>query len=175
MTAKTAARLREQILDGARALPNPFAVVDLVAGMPDQWPSTTVDRMLRTLVADDELSLIRSHPMRMYVVGRPDAATLADPAPDWDRRYPSKGNRIGPTWQALWEHMAAGEWCDVRELLQVGEQARDCATLTVRNLLFAAAKARLIEPEARQDEKTGRWRIWYRRPDRVLDKTEVGI
>lgn len=172
MSTKTRDRLREQILDGARALPNPFFVKDLRVVMAQAWPASTLDRALAELVEAGELSMVRQYPQRTYVVGCPPASTLADPAPDWGRAYPSGGNQIGPTWQAMWEAMASGQWCDVRELLAVGEAARGCAQATVRNQLFAAAKAGHIEPEARQDANSGRWRIWYRRPDRVWSNPE---
>ena len=119
--------------------------------------------------------MVRRYPVRRYVIGRPHLGAIADPAPDWGPCYPSGGEQIGPTWQALWEAMASGEWFDVRELLATGQAVRGCAELTVRNLLYAAAKARHIEPEARLDEGTHRWRMWYRRPDRVADQREVGV
>jgi hypothetical protein len=64
----------------------------------------------------------------------------------------------------MWDAMADGEWHDVRDLLVIGEAARGCATQTVRNQLFAAAKVHHIEPEARFDDESSRWRMWYRRP-----------
>lgn len=93
---------------------------------------------------------------------RPPAA---ESAPDFSPNYPSGGAQIGPCWQAMWSLMADGKWHDVRALVAVGSAAGEVIAQTARNQLFAAARARLIEPEARQDPDTARWRIWYRRPD----------
>lgn len=160
--------LRDQLMAGAALCRSPFTVAELTHLLPEpEWPRTTVDRALRDLVEAGELSMVRQYPARQYVIGRGDAAALADPAPDWGRQYPSGGELIGPTWQAMWVALADREWHDVRELTEVGEAARGAATATVRNQLFAAAKAGLIEPEARLDDETHRWRIWYRRTDPV--------
>jgi hypothetical protein len=155
---------QDQIMLAAQLCRSPFTVAELEQAMADTWSASTLDRALAQLVEAGELSQVRQYPRRQYVVGQPQASTLADPAPDWGRCYPSGGAQIGPTWQAVWERMYGGQWCDVRELLAVGEAVCGCAESTVRNMLFAAAKAGHIEPEARQDPETNRWRIWYRRP-----------
>jgi hypothetical protein len=164
MTTKTAHELRLQLAEAINDVPQPFTVRELTGKMPQSWPSTTIDRELRRLVDEGLITMTRQYPQRRYVTGQPAPSTLADPAPDWDRNYPSGGLLIGPTWQALWEALADREWHDVRELLQIGMDARGCAEATVRNQLLAAAKARLIEPEARFDDESRRWRMWYRRP-----------
>jgi hypothetical protein len=168
VTAKTAQELRDEVISSARQLGNPWTVRELADKMPSDWPSTSVDRELRRLADEGLVTLVRQYPVRHFVVGRPDVAELADPAPDWGHHYPSGGNLIGPTWQAMWEAMADREWHDVRDLLGVGEAARGCATATVRNQLFAAAKAHHIEPEARFDDESARWRMWYRRTDAAV-------
>lgn len=163
MTLKTPASLRDEVISSARQIGRPWTVRELADKMPSDWPSTTLDRELRRLAEEGLVTLVRQYPVRRFVTGRAAVADLPDPAPDWGHHYPSGGNLIGPTWQAMWDGMADGEWHDVRELLGLGEAARGCATATVRNLLFAAAKARHIEPEARFDDEVSRWRMWYRR------------
>lgn len=165
MTTKTATELRDQLIGAARQLGGQWTVKELAGKMPGGWPSTTLDRELRRLADEGLITLVRQYPVRRFVLGSLAVAELADPAPDWGHHYPSGGNQIGPTWQAMWEAMADGEWRDTRELLGIGEAARGCADATVRNLLFAAAKARHIEPEARYDDEVSRWRTWYRRID----------
>ncbi len=168
MNPSTASRdaLKSGVVEFARQIPNPFL------GSPDE---IVLSGALSELCDEGELTMVRQYPVRRYVVGRPPAETLADPAPDWGPRYPSGGNLIGPSWQAMWQALAGGTWCDVRDLLVIGIESRGCYERTVRNLLFAAARAHHIEPEARYDTETKRWRMWYRRPDRVADKTDVGV
>lgn len=175
MSGKTAARLKSEILAATTKLLCPFTVAELKMAMPNAWPHTTLDRTLAELCEEGALTQVRRHPLRRYVVGLGESSTVADPAPDWSPRYPSGGEQIGPSWQAMWDAMASGEWIDVLDLVRVGEAARGCATATVRTLLFAAARARHIEPEARFDERSRRWRMWYRRPDKVKDRREVGV
>lgn len=163
MRTDTGQKLRDQLLECAQGLGARFTARALREALPEPWPSSAVERAIAELIADRQLTQVRQYPQRLLVAGRPPQ--LADPAPDWGRGYPSAGNLIGPTWQAMWQAMADGEWHDVRELLGVGEAARGCATATVRNLLFAAAKAELIEGEERYDASNARYRTWYRRQD----------
>lgn len=87
-------------------------------------------------------------------------------APDWDPRgYPSKGKTIGPAWQRQWDAMADGRWHDSRELTQLGSESGGCSESTARTLLHSASRHALLVADARQDEATNRWRMWYRRPD----------
>ena len=88
-----------------------------------------------------------------------------DPAPDWPSNQPSGNARLGPTWQAMWDALADGEWHDVRELLVAGLVAAGCVEATAQNQPYAVVRARFVDPEARQDLDTHRWRIWYRRTD----------
>lgn len=168
MTLRVRDKLKDQILASAQLCVSPFSVTELVAGIPRVPSAATLNRALTELAESGELTMVRQYP-RFYVLGTPASSTVADPAPDWARFYPSGGDMIGPTWQAMWEAMADGQWHDVHELVPIGEAAKGAATSTVRNQLLAAAKAGLIEPEARRDETQSppRWRIWYRRPDRV--------
>lgn len=160
-------RLKKDLAHAAVNCVGPFSVAELVAEIKGNAARSTVDRALSELCAAGVMTQVRTHPQRRYVLGRLDPIDEADPAPDWGRGYPSGGSVIGPMWQAMWRSMADGDWHDVRALLTVADLASGGAGKTARNLLFAAAKAGHIEPEARQDEQTGRWRIWYRRPDRV--------
>lgn len=86
-------------------------------------------------------------------------------APDWARGYPSKGERIGPAWRAMWAALGDDGWHDSKALAMAGELAGGCAHKTARNLLFAAARAGLLDAESRQDEMSKRWRTWFRRSD----------
>lgn len=160
-------RLKKDLVRGAVNCVGPFSVAELVAEVGGNAARSTVDRALSELCAAGLMTQVRKYPQRRYVLGRPEPIDAADPAPDWGRGYPSGGGVIGPMWQAMWRSMDDGAWHDVRDLLVVADLASGGADKTARNLLFAAAKAGHIEPEARQDEKTGRWRIWYRRPDRA--------
>jgi hypothetical protein len=155
-------------LASAQLCVSPFTVTELVAGVPRVPSEATMNRALSELCESGELTMVRQYP-RFYVLGRPEASTVDDPAPDWSRFYPSGGEKIGPTWQAVWSAMADGGWHDTADLVPVGMSVAGCAYSTVRNQLLAACKAGLIEPEARLDETQtpNRWRIWYRRPDRV--------
>lgn len=87
----------------------------------------------------------------------------APTAPDWSRGYPSRGKTIGPAWRAMWRSLDDGEWHDGRALKLAGTLAGGCTEKTARNLLFAAARAGLLDTDARQDDASNRWRTWFRR------------
>ena len=89
----------------------------------------------------------------------------ASAAPDWSRNYPSAGERIGPAWRAMWAALGDDEWHDSKALAMAGELAGGCAHKTARNLLFAAARAGILDADSRQDETSNRWRTWFRRSD----------
>jgi hypothetical protein len=168
MTYRVRDKLKDQLLSAAGLCASPFTVAEMLAGVSLDPSGATVGRALAELVEAGALTMVRQYP-RFYVLGRPEASTVDDPAPDWSRFYPSGGEAIGPTWQAMWSAMADGGWHDTHELVPIGQEVKGCAFSTVRNQLLAACKAGLIEPEARLDEtqSPNRWRIWYRRPDRV--------
>lgn len=74
------------------------------------------------------------------------------PAPDFPRRdgsasnYPSRGERIGPMWEWLWQRMAGHGHYLVGELIAEALEVTgsDLAPKTVENLLYAAARAKVI-------------------------------
>ncbi len=160
--AATRAELRAELLDAARQMPSPFTLTGLIDALTPRWPRNTITRAVERMDAEGLMTMVRRKPERVLVLGRPERGE--DPAPDWGQRYPSGGELIGPAWQRQWDAMRDGEWHDCNELVAAAVEASTCSATTARRLLFAAAKERLIEPEARQDDETHRWRIWYRRP-----------
>lgn len=63
----------------------------------------------------------------------------------------------------MWAALADDDWHDSKALAMAGELAGGCSDKTARNLLFAAARAGLLDTDARQDETSNRWRTWFRR------------
>src|SRR5678810_57322 len=114
MTSRVRDKLKDQILAAAQLCRSPFTVTEIAAGVPRVPSEATLNRALTELCDEGELTMVRQYP-RFYVLGRPEDSTVADPAPDWSRFYPSGGEKIGPTWQALWEAMADGQWHDTRD------------------------------------------------------------
>jgi len=167
--------LKDQLIAASATCRSPFTVAELLAGVNGRPAASTVDRALDELCEAGLLTLTRSHPQRQYVLGRPERATVADPAPDFTPGYPSRGERLAGAWQVMWHLLADGSWWDVGPLIAVAEEHGDVAAKTARNLLLGAVKARVIEHEARFDDTRKRWCLWYRRPDRVEHRDAEAI
>jgi len=71
----------------------------------------------------------------------PPAAPPTPPAaPDFAPGYPSKGERIGPAWDAIWRLLADGQARDRFEIERAIRDPWELSPLTVRNLLQQARK-----------------------------------
>jgi len=68
-------------------------------------------------------------------------------APDFVPGYPSKGERIGPGWDAIWRLLADGEPRDRFEIWAALDKSLALAPLTVRNLLQQARQRGLLVAE----------------------------
>jgi len=169
------AELKDQLMAASATLRSPFTVAELLAGVNGRPAASTVDRALDELCEAGGLTRVAVHPLRLYVAGRPERATVDDPAPDFTPGYPSRGERLAGAWQLMWHLLADGSWWDVGPLIAVAEGHGDIAEKTARNLLLGAVKARVIEHEARFDDTRKRWCLWYRRPDRVEHRTAEAV
>jgi hypothetical protein len=96
-------------------------------------------------------------------------------APNYDGDYPGAGEKIGPTWQAVWDHLENGRWVTARTL--VHEHCELVKTTTVYDILRRASDKGLIEKAYRK--KPGRHSVYmeYRRTDSdvVKPKSESDI
>lgn len=146
-----------------------FSRADIVGAMPRGVSPMVLAYELEGLRLSDKIRRIResSGPRpALYALPRvADAIESADGliAPDFKPGFPSTGEKIGPAWAAMWGAMADGDWHDAFELAAVGAGLGGVLPGSARNLLFPAAQAGLVEPEARYDEAAKRWRTWYRR------------
>jgi hypothetical protein len=174
MTMNTIIRadVRARIMEAARslaALGRPFRQAEIIAAMGRSVTPRVFAYELEDLRQAGELRRVREksgpRPALYVLGGEPETWPGADAgAPDWKPGYPSTGEYIGPAWRAMWEWMADHEWRVAGDLAIVGAEAGDILPGTARNLLFPAAKAGFIEPDARYDETIRRWCTWYRRP-----------
>lgn len=75
-------------------------------------------------------------------------------APDITPGYPSRGRVAGPAWQAAWNALgqAGSEWTDGMALSAAIAVDRELSPLTVRGILFRAAREGLIESRSRMAE-----------------------
>jgi hypothetical protein len=93
-------------------------------------------------------------------------------APDIARNYPSRGERIGPAWQIVWDSMAPGDWFKGADIAHTVAGATGLAVATIKNLLAQAATAGLLDKELRFAGRVGGYTsktpairsAWYRRP-----------
>jgi hypothetical protein len=100
------------------------------------------------------------------------SSVMTTSAPDFAPGYPSKGERIGPGWQTVWDSMLPGQWHKGRDFALQMSGKTGLAPGTVTNLLRAAAKAGHLESELRFSGRVGGYRsntaairsAWYRRP-----------
>lgn len=89
-------------------------------------------------------------------------------APDITEGYPSKGAKIGPAWDALWERLAsmpAEDYEDGTAMSEAVAAERELSVSTVRNLLTSAASVDLLEITYRKVDVPGRGprlRTFYR-------------
>jgi hypothetical protein len=83
----------------------------------------------------------------------------ADIAPNFTRKYPMAGERLGPSWQALWDHLNDFGWHTVKCLQST--PGLTIADRTVENLLRNARIANKLDRRYRIT-KTGRI-VEYRR------------
>jgi hypothetical protein len=93
-------------------------------------------------------------------------------APDIARNYPSRGERIGPAWQVVWDSMAAGDWLKGADVAHAVAEATGLMPATIKGLLAQAASAGLLDKELRFAGRVGGYKTktpavrsaWYRRP-----------
>ena len=106
-------------------------------------------------------------------------------APNFDRAYPGKGERIGPAWRWLWSSMRDGQWRSGVDLADdvcklnwpIGTDGQ-LQTSTVKNLLIAARKAGFLSVEYRRvplgDGQKSVLRGYYARADILLARRMTG-
>lgn len=70
----------------------------------------------------------------------------ADRAPDIGKGYPSRGERLGPAWQAVWDRLADGEWRNREDLAkEIATERGDIVPITVANLMRQACEIDLLD------------------------------
>jgi len=85
-----------------------------------------------------------------------------DPAPDFGRSgYPSRGELIGPAWQAMWDDLAEDRWT-FADVAISGGCAAGVQPKTALNLLRSARRAGILEVEYRKIGNPTRRRPYYR-------------
>ena len=94
-------------------------------------------------------------------------------APDFveGKPYPSKGEKIGPSWVAMWGFLKnhIGEWHAGTEIVLRLSDAILCDRRTALNLLAGAANAGILEAVQRPGGTPKRHRVEYRISDAFKD------
>lgn len=85
-------------------------------------------------------------------------------APNFSGNYPNGGQRIGPLWRELWEHLGERGWISGSHLAEIFAPRHGVAVGTVKTILWAAVKAGHLEQGYRHDGKFNTKRSFYRRP-----------
>lgn len=85
-------------------------------------------------------------------------------APDFNPGYPSRGERIGPAWQKIWDAISDGLWFFGTDLAHGMAPTLKIEPTTIKNLLRQAEAAGLLERKlvSRKFNKVTRATISYR-------------
>jgi hypothetical protein len=88
-----------------------------------------------------------------------------DTAPDIKYGYPSRGERLGPGWQIIWDFLADGELHTAKEVFEKTSESSGLAEKTTYNLLQQAKAHHVIGYRQFWSEINGvkRKRIHYKR------------
>ena len=95
-------------------------------------------------------------------------------APDFNPGYPSRGERIGPAWKAIWKMLDTRKWVTGPDLARTLAGQFDLRPVTIRNLLREASSAGLLDRKlinATREGGRGGYRVTQYRV--ALDKSDV--
>lgn len=92
-------------------------------------------------------------------------------APNFDGEFPGAGEKIGPVWQRLWDHMEDGRWYVGPQLTQVFAQGVSASA--VRHILLDAGFSGVLEVKKVKNPRARNAHNEYRRTDSGVVKIHV--